>query len=139
MNNLNEMIMEEIGLYPDSLNRIIDEETGGVISVNNKPLRIKMSNGFKQTRDEVYFDLLNNTYLAKCMFQYYMEKVREVDNKFYTSFYDIETPNGICVEVRGVSGVLVSRPYKKESLRYIDLIFQLGGSLYDLNEYDMEV
>lgn len=133
---VNEIIMREMGLEVGSHDRIYDQDTGMALSINGMKVTAP---GVYGGRDSIEFDPHNNRKLMGRLFENFLNKYAdEVDNEVI-AFYNKDTKEGGCIECKMEDNELISsKPYKRDSLKYTDLIMQLnGGESEDLSKYDI--
>lgn len=129
---INNIIMQELGLEIGIGNRIVDQDTGGAIRFKGKDV---MAPGFYNGRS-IEFDPINNGKMMNSLFNRFLETHSEESDVYVSAFYSIDESN--CIECRMSDQTSIkSRSYDRESLKYADIIIQLnGGRSSDLSKYD---
>lgn len=138
MDNLTYKLMCEIGLDIEN-SYIIDQDFGALVHFNGRTLRYsEEKTDINLSRNDIFFDPLNNSRLMVMVFSYYLNKLHNTENRYFYIYYPIyNNKNGTgSVEVKSDSEIYRSNEYISESLRYIDLIFKMSGTDIDLSMYD---
>ena len=136
---INIKIMNEIGLDAEPNGQIIDLDTGDCISINGMKLVAPgyVPNGREKT---IEFDPHNNRKLMNNLFGYFLNKIADEDDINVLAFYAKNNKNGDCIECKMSDNTsITSGYYKRDSLKYTDVIIQLnGGNCGDeLKKYDI--
>lgn len=139
LNNLTYQIMCEIGLEIDNEMRVVDQDFGNVIMFKGKSL--KASNDPLREpfigRNDIFFDPVNNFKLMSGLFQYYIQKLSNLEGRYFNIFYPVQLPSGkTYIEIKENMNPIRSGSYFNPCIAYIDLIFRLNGEEYDLSVYD---
>lgn len=142
MNELEYELLLAIGLSVDSNCNLIDQDYGTIVYLNGK--NIKAKRGAIEPfirRTDVYFDPVNNVKLMRTLFQYFINKINDLDNRYFSVFFPVFKDNGsTAIEIKSETESFRSDYYYNESLRYIDLIFKISGYEYvDMKKYDFKV
>lgn len=133
---LNDFIMKETGLELDQNNRVVDQDTGMYLVINNKYVKYNNTAIYRLNSDEIEFDPLNNTLLAHNICVNYLIKLNNEGVLNVTTF-------GISNKTRDTLGVALcisgsnrisSDQYNLDSLKYIDLIGKINN--IDTNSKD---
>lgn len=129
---INNIIMQELGLEVGIGNRIVDQDTGDAIRFRGKDV---VAPGFFNGRS-IEFDPVNNGRMMNSLFGKFLENHSEESDVYVSTFYSIEESN--CVECRmSDQSSIRSRSYDRDSLKYADIMIQLnGGRSSDLSRYD---
>lgn len=142
MNDLEYQLLLTIGLSVDTNHNIIDQDYGTIVYLNGKNIKAKRGSVEPFIRKtDIYFDPLNNMKLMRSLFQYFINKINDLDNRYFSVFFPVYGDNGlVSVEIKSETESFKSDYFYNESLRYIDLIFKISG--YDhinLKPYDFKV
>lgn len=138
MNELLYKLMNEVGLSVDDQYNLVDQDYGTVVFLNGKVIKAAR-NGLEPfvSRQEVYFNPIENVKLMRMLFQYYIKKLNVFDNKYFPLFYPISNDKGMGgFEIKNDKEIYRSNYYNNECLRYIDLIFRMSGENVDLSSFD---
>lgn len=134
---INNLIMQEIGLEVGIGNRIIDQDTGNVLTFKGMNV---IAPGHYGGHNSIEFDPYNNKKMMSNLFGYFLNKHSEESDIDVLTYYNVDTDNGSrsYIECKlSDNSKLTSKPYTRESLRCTDIIVQLnGGSSPDLWCYD---
>lgn len=137
---INDTIMREIGLEPNKKNQICDQDTRVVLKINNQDV---IKSGCYGGRNTVEFDPHNNRKMMTDLFGYFLNKYEEETGSSVLSYYNIDNKRGNKVELKlNDETTITSHSYKRDSLKYTDIIMQLNGESkenIDLSKYDVEV
>lgn len=140
MNNLdkeiNMLIMQEIGLEVGDRNRIFDQDTGLELKINGMDVTAP---GY-QERQAMEFDPYNNRKMMNQLFGYFLDKHSDETDIDVISYFDVpHDKDTSCVTCRmSDNSTITSNPYKRDSLKYTDLIIQLnGGEVEGLDKFDI--
>lgn len=141
MMDKNELLFKlrsEIGLSIGQDFSILDQDYGTIVFLHGKTLKGGFNNQEPRiTYNDIYFDPINNVKLMRTLFQYYVNKIRELENRYFSVFYPVFGDNGLgSMVIKNETEVYKSRYYHNEALRYIDLIFKISGNDYDLSNFD---
>lgn len=142
MNDLEYQLLLTIGLSVDANHNLIDQDYGTIVYLNGKNIKVKRGpvEPFIRKTD-IYFDPLNNMKLMRSLFQYFINKIHDLDNRYFSVFFPVYGDNGaIAIEIKSETESFKSDYFHNESLRYMDLIFKISG--YDhinLKQYDFKV
>ena len=130
---VNNIIMQELGLEVGIGNRVIDQDTGSAIKFRGKNV---MAPGFFNGRD-IEFDPVNNPKMMSKLFGCFLDVHSEESDVYVNTFYPIDDSN--CIEcAMSDQSKIRSKSYDRDSLRYADIIIQLnGGRSSDLAKYDV--
>lgn len=145
LNIMNEADLEynlllELGLSVDSSHYLMDQDYGTFVFFNGKHIKAKRNNIEPfVNKHEVYFDPIRNVKLMRNLFQYYINKIYNLDNRYFSVFFPIYNKNGPgALEIKNATECYRSGNYNNESLRYIDLIFKISGEEHvDLSNFDI--
>lgn len=143
--NINELeykLLMEIGLDIDTEHRLVDQDFGTFVFFNGKHIKAKR-NGIEPfiNKHTVYFDPVGNVKFMRQLFQYYINKINQLDGVYFPVFFPIfnqENRTG-CIEMKNEEGSFRSEYYHNETLRYIDMIFRISGEILDLRQFDFVV
>lgn len=133
---INMLIMQEMGLEIGRRNRIFDQDTGLELKINGMDV---IAPGC-QERQAIEFDPYNNRKMMNQLFGAFLEKHYDETGIDVVTYFDIpNTDNSSSVRCRmSDNSTITSKPYKRDSLRYTDLIIQMnGGQVEGLDEYDV--
>lgn len=130
---INNIIMQELGLEVGVGNRIIDQDTGCGIRFKGKEV---VAPGFINGRS-IEFDPVNNLNMMSKFFGHFLDVHSEESDVHVSTFYSIDDSN--CIECRmSDQSSIRSRSYDRDALRYADIVIQLnGGRSSDLSKYDV--
>ena len=138
---INDTIMREIGLEPDSKNRICDQDTGAKIQINGMSV---VKAGCYGGKNSMEFDPHNNRKLMNDLFGYFLNKYEDETGESIMSYYnvdDVKGKNKIEVKLDDET-TITSHSYKRDSLKYADIIMQMNGenkNNIDLSKYDTDL
>lgn len=137
MEDLNTLIMREMGLEIGTNGRIYDQDTCMPIQVDGASV---IAPGTYGGRNCVEFNP-NNRKLMGQLFGYFLDKYSDETGDEVIAFYSKNTPDGECLECKMRSNeVISSGTYKLDSLKYADLMMQMnGGERGQLTEYDQQL
>ncbi len=137
---INDTIMREIGLEPNNKNQICDQDTGAVLRINDMNV---IKAGCYGGRNTVEFDPHNNRKMMTDLFGYFLNKYEEETGRSALSYYNIDDKKGNKVELKlEDESTITSHAYKRDSLKYADIIMQLNGEdkdNIDLSKYDIDI
>lgn len=134
---INTIIMNEVGLEIGDDNIVRDQDNGSPIQCNERYITPPGVDGGYGT---VEFDPHNNRKLMNSIFGYFLDKYSEETGIEASAFYNKRKDNGECIECKmSDNTVITSQPYKKDSLKYTDIIIQLNGGQCgdELKKYDI--
>ena len=134
---INTLIMQEIGLEVGENQRIYDQDSGIAIRVNGMDV---VAPGSFRGRQTIEFDPHNNRKLMGCLFDYFLEKrAEETDVDVLTYYNKDQSNNAGQIECRmSDNQTVTSKSYKRDSLKYTDIIMQLNGEeSVDLSKFDV--
>ena len=138
--NVNNIIMQEIGLEVGQGNKIYDQDTGLALRINGTDV---VAPGYPTTRRSTEFDPYNNRKMMNQLFGYFLEKNSDETDVEVVTFYDVpgNEPNKGSVKCKlSDNRELQSGSYMRDSLKYADIIIQLnGGEANTLQEFDTPV
>lgn len=132
----NNQLMNEIGLEVGPGNRLYDQETGSQLIVRGKEM---ISPGSMGSRDTVEFDPYNSTFQMHRMFDYFAHKYEnESGVSIDVTYIEDDKAGGARLTIKDSdNNTYSSKNYKRDTLRYADIIMQLNGDEdVDLTEYD---
>jgi hypothetical protein len=129
---INNIIMQELGLEVGVGNRIVDQDTGAAIRFRGKDI---VAPGFFNGRS-VEFDPINNGKMVTSLFDRFLQIHSEESDIYVSTFYPIDDSK--CIECRMSDQTNIrSGSYDRDGLRYTDIMIQLnGGRSSDLKKYD---
>lgn len=133
---INNIIMQEIGLEVGENNKIYDQDTGDAIKINGLNV---VAPGCYTGRQSIEFDPYNNRKMMTQMFGYFLDKNSEETGIDAISYYNIEE-SGKAGKVEckmSDNTVITSKEYLRDSLKYTDIIAQLNGGELDLSKFDV--
>lgn len=133
---INTLIMQEIGLEVGPRQRVYDQDTGAAIRINGMDIVAPGCNGGRQA---VEFDPYNNRKMMGQLFSHFLEKYAEETDVDCQTFYNVDSGTNGKVQCRlSDNTILTSKPYQRDSLKYMDIIMQLNGDASpDLEKYDV--
>ena len=137
---INSIIMNELGFEPTENGFIRDQDTGNDIKINGVTL-VAPGLGANRKNKEMEFDPYNNKKMMGQLFGYFLDKVSDESDEEIVSFYDINTNTDKSkIECKkSDNSTITSGEYKKDSLKYVDIIMRLNGETNPedyLREYD---
>lgn len=143
MNDLEYQLILAMGLSVDTNNNLIDQDYGTIVYLNGKNIKAKRGpvEPFIRKTD-IYFDPVNNVKLMRSLFQYYINKITELDNRYFSVYFPVfGSENGlVAIEIKNERESYRSDYFFNESLRYIDLILKISGYDYiNVKDYDFKV
>ncbi len=134
---INIKIMQELGLEPNSDKQIIDQDTGMPIAINGMPV---VAPGCYGGKNSIEFDPYNNKKMMNKFFGFFLDKYSCENDVDVLAYYNIDgQDNTGSIECRlDDDSTLISKNYRRDSLKYTDIIMQLNGDTnIDLNKYDI--
>lgn len=135
---INKLIMREIGLEIGPENRITDQDTGLQIKLEGIDL---VAPGCYDGPQTIEFDPYNNRKMMVQLFSYFADKQRNETGIGILGFYNGSNTNNNSLSCRLTNDrIIESKPYRKESLKYTDLIMKInndGEEVDDLSKYDI--
>lgn len=133
--NINNIIMQEIGLEVSASNRIIDQDTGMTMTFGGREI---VAPGVYGGFNTVEFDPYNNKRMMNRLFGYFLEKHAEESDVGVMTYYSVDKGDKGSIECRmSDQSTIRSKPYIRDSLKCADIIIQLnGGEAPDFSEYD---
>lgn len=139
MNELTEKVMSIIGLDINHEFKVMDQDTGLLLTFNDKYLKFSYSDEIPIIgENDMWLDLLNNVKIVIYIFTYFLEKNYILTNTYIRSFSQINDGIKTALDVRGDSNI-TSNFYTLSTLKYLDIIFRL--SEYDnvdfIKKYDI--
>lgn len=139
INNLTYQLMCEIGLEVDQEMRLVDQDLGNVIMFKGKTLKVNLG-GQRQPfigRNDILFDPVNNYKIMSTIFAYYVQKLTNLEGRYFNIFYAVPLPSGkTYAEIKENMKVIRSGTYFNPCIAFIDLVFRLNNEEYDLSAYD---
>lgn len=130
--NVNMLFMREIGLEVRKGQRIYDQDTGLPVTINGMSI---VAPGFYGGRRSIEFDPYNNRKLMGQLFGYFMDKQSDETGVEVTAYYNVDNH----IECRMADNEIIkSKPYQRDSLKYLDIIMQINGGREDLSSYDIK-
>lgn len=140
---INTIIMQEIGLEIGRNNKIYDQDTGDAIRMNDMDL---VAPGFYGGRHAIEFDPHNNKKMMGQLFGYFLNKYADESGVEIPSYHNIDDKSKdsgfieCLIDEDGTLNPIRSKAYKRDSLKYTDIIMQLNGdNSVDLSKYDQDV
>ena len=134
---INLKIMQELGLEPNRHRQVIDQDSGMAIVINGMPV---MAPGYYGGRNSIEFDPYNNKKMMSQLFGHFLEKYADENGVSVSAFYNIDSKdNSGKVECKfSDNQVVTSRPYCRDTLKYVDIVMQLNGDQErNLEKYDI--
>ena len=139
---INNIIMQEIGLGVGDNHKIYDQDTGFELAIGGSSL---VEPGYYGGRNTIEFDPHNNRKMMVQMFEYFLRKHSSETDIDTLAYYNVspaatDAANGEYIECRmSDDSFIKSRSYKRDSLKYTDIIMQLNGESVPLDQYDTPV
>lgn len=134
---VNDLIMQEIGLEVGQASKIYDQDTGMALRINGADV---VAPGCFRGRQTTEFNPYNNRKMMNQLFGYFLEKHSDETDVGVVTFYDVpgDAPNKGSVKcVLSDNTTIQSGNYMRDSLKYADIIVQLnGGEANTLQAYD---
>lgn len=128
-------VLQQLGLEIDINGYIIEQDSEMKLYVKGKPITNISS------RYSLGFDPLSNGHLMSFLFSYYLSKLQSEEDRYITMFYSSSKErNGkgyMAVQEQGE--LIKSRVYNNDSIKYLDLLYQLNGLSKNLIHYDIEL
>lgn len=123
---INEIIMNEMGLDIGLESRIYDQDTMRPIEVNGMKV---MAPGVYGGKQSVEFDPYNNRKQMSYLFSYYTKKFAEENGKEVIASYAVDDDNGKGkIECRLENNEIISSgSYQRDTLKYADMIMKMNG------------
>lgn len=133
---INNLIMQEIGLEIGIGNKIIDQDTGAALAF--KGMTVIAPGCF--SHNAIEFDPHNNKKMMSNLFGYFLDKHSEESDVDVLAYYNVDHGNKSAIECKlSNQTCITSKPYTRDSLKYADIIIQLnGGTAPDFDQYDTE-
>lgn len=139
---INKLIMKEIGLEIGQYNRIVDPDTAIELSLKGQSI---VAPGAYCGHNTIEFDPYNNRKMMGQLFGYFANKIAGEYGVEILSFYNINENNTTKGKLEcklSDNSIITSKEYKRDSLKYLDIILQLNGTDcndIDLSEYDLDI
>lgn len=144
LQELNNLVLREIGLDLDHQYNIVDQDTGIQLQINGKLIKYYFGtevNPDSNVNGDKILDAVRDSYLMNFLVAYYIEKVKEENPDLYIYSYhsinDKYYPR-TALEFKGSLNTR-TRFYYNDCLKFIEGLFRLTGSDIDLTEYDMMI
>ncbi len=144
LQDLNSIVLREIGLDLDHQYNIVDQDTGVQLQINGKLIKYYFGSEISPDSNingDKIFDAVRDSYLMNFLVAYYIEKVKEEYPELYIYSYhsinDKHSPR-TALEFKGNLNVR-TRFYYNDCLKYIEGLYRLTGCDIDLTEYDMMI
>jgi hypothetical protein len=136
---INKIIMQEIGLGVDAHQRVIDQDTRETLKFNEKNMKYSSQNSVILTKNDIPFDPIETRNLMSSLFNHFTQKIEQEDGTYVSTYYDINGDKGTALEAVVNGEKITSDYYGNDSLRYLDIIMRLNGSnSINLKQYDTE-
>lgn len=134
---INNLIMQEIGLEVDNCNRIIDQDTGAALAFKGMAV---IAPGTYGGRNCIEFDPHNNKKMMSNLFGYFLDKHSEESDVDVLTYYNVDQGTKSAVECKlSDQTKITSKAYSRDSLKYTDIMIQLnGGTAPNFDQYDTE-
>lgn len=124
-------LKNELGLDFLQNGEIYDQDYNNILKFNGKSLKVPINGRLSiNPKYEIEFNPLNNPKLMGRLFEYYLQKLNQVDGRYILIYYYVSDPivNGrMAIEVKEGDTVYRSKYYYNECLRLLDIILTLGG------------
>ncbi len=137
---INNIIMQEIGLEIGQASKIIDQDTGMALKINGADV---VAPGCFRGRQSIEFNPYNNRRMMNSLFGYFLEKHSDETGVEVVTFYDVpsyEPSKGSIKCVLNDNTTIQSGDYMRDGLKYADIIVQLnGGEANSLQDYDSPI
>lgn len=132
---INNLIMQEMGLEIGPRQRIFDQDTGVEIRINGMDV---VAPGYCGGRQSIEFDPHNNKKMMNQLFTYFLGKHADETDVDVMTYYNIgDGANGRIECKLSNNETITSAQYTRDSLKYTDIIIQLNGDTPpDLSKYD---
>lgn len=136
---INEIIMNEMGLDIGLESRIYDQDTMRPIELNGMKV---MAPGVYGGKQSVEFDPYNNRKQMSYLFSYYTKKYAEENGKEVVASYEVDGSNGKGrIECRlDDNEIISSGAYTRDTLKYADMVMRMNGDLNPsetISKYDI--
>lgn len=136
---INEIIMNEMGLDIGLESRIYDQDTMRPIEINGMKV---MAPGVYGGKQSVEFDPYNSVKQMSYLFGYYTKKFAEENGKEVIASYEINTEDKKGkIECRfDDNETISSEAYYRDSLKYTDMIMKMNGDMnpsQTIGKYDI--
>lgn len=134
---INNLIMQEIGLEIGIGNKIVDQDTGAVLAF--KGMTVIAPGTY--SHNAIEFDPYNNKKMMSNLFGYFLDKHSEESDVDVLAYYNVDhDSHKSSIECKLSDQTRIkSKPYTRDSLKYADIIIQLnGGVAPDFDQYDTE-
>ena len=118
----NKMMMQEMGIEEGAHHRLYDQDTGDLLKFEGKDL---FAPGSVQVRDGCELDLFNNNRMMSQMFTYFTDKLASSGE--IPEFDVIYAVGDNKIEMKNDSETLTSAGYKRDQVKYADLVLQING------------
>ena len=143
---INSIIMQELGLEVGPSQRIYDQDTGDILQINGTEIvapGTPINNSIKCGQPMMTeFDPYNNRKMMNQLFAYFLDKISDETDQDVVTYYNIDgsSPNTGRVQCKmSDNSTITSGEYKRDSLKYTDIIIQLnGGNADDLDLKDFD-
>ena len=134
---INNLIMQEIGLEIGIGNKIVDQDTGAALAF--KGMSVIAPGTY--SHNAIEFDPHNNKKMMSNLFGYFLDKHSEESDVDVLAYYNVDAENNkSSIECKlSDQTKITSKAYTRDSLKYADIIIQLnGGTAPDFDQYDIE-
>lgn len=122
---INNIIMQEIGLEVGQGNKIYDQDTQEQLKLNGMDV---VAQGHGKYKGCVEFDPYNNRKMAGQLFEYFLGKVADEIDEEVVAYYNVGKGSCGGTECRFSDNTkLRSSDYFRDSLRYADIMMQING------------
>lgn len=144
LQELNSLVMREIGLELDRQYNVIDQDTGVQLQINGRLIKYYFGseiNPDSNVDGDKIFDAVKDSYLLNFLVAYYIEKLKFEDPSLYIySFHSINDKfkPRTALEFKGSINTR-TRFYYSDCLKFIEGLYKLNGSDIDLSDYDMMI
>lgn len=134
---INNLIMQEIGLEVGIGNKIVDQDTGAALAFKGMTVIAPGTH----SHNAIEFDPYNNKKMMSNLFGYFLDKHSEESDVDVLTYYNVDHDSKrSSIECKLSDQTCIkSKPYTRDSLKYADIIIQLnGGDAPDFDQYDIE-
>ena len=144
LQELNNLVLREVGLDLDHQYNVVDQDTGIQLQINGKLIKYYFGadvNPDSNVNGDKILDAVRDSYLMNFLVGYYIEKIKEeIPDLYIYSYHSINdrySPR-TALEVKGNLNFR-TRYYFNDCLKYIEALYRLTGGDIDLTEYDMMI
>jgi gamma-glutamyl-gamma-aminobutyrate hydrolase PuuD len=115
----------------------MDQDTRDNLSFKSRQMKYSSQNQVTIGNKDMVFDPASNKSVMSSLFDYYANKLQEEDEHYVSMYYEKQEEDKTSLEAKVDDEIITTKPYYRDSLKYVDMIMQLNGSKdVDLSQYD---